>query len=241
MTEARDPDAGKSVETESGNGSRDGDGPSKVPEEKSKPAIRQISEARSGGRLVARRSMADSPRRSAGARVRAFLGGKFWAGIGVLASIAIAIATFSDGKNSPEITAVPRPTVSVAPLDGALCRTGVTGEDIVDHTLFDDQKATVDKILDFDQMNGSVRHAKRDGRVYYWGRVGSDDDDRQDGGVQLLWRVGDQPWRSCRVDLSAAESGYVWTPAIARNIGGESVSVKICIWRRTPHEDNCWG
>jgi hypothetical protein len=131
--------------------------------------------------------------------------------------------------------------VSVAPLDGVSCRTGVTGEDIVDHTFFDDQNATVDKILDFDQMNGSVRHAARDGRVYYWGRVGSDDDDRQDGGVQLLWRIGDQPWRSCRVDLGAAEPDYVRTPAIARNIGGKSVSIKICIWRSMPHKDNCWG
>ncbi|WP_189334215.1 hypothetical protein [Actinoplanes ianthinogenes] len=39
--------------------------------------------------------------------------------------------------------------------------------------------------------------------------------------------------------LPVTERGYVHTPAVATTIGGQPVSLRICLWRDTPRRENC--
>ncbi|MEU4425557.1 hypothetical protein AB0F81_33460 [Actinoplanes sp. NPDC024001] len=128
------------------------------------------------------------------------------------------------------------------PVADAECRLGATGADIIENTpqLFDDDAATrIDPVLDFDQMNGSARYARHDGRTYYWGRAGSDDHDPHAGGARVRWSTPGGRWRSCATPLARSERGYVHTPAVATTIGGQPVTVQICLWRDDPRRENC--
>ena len=88
-------------------------------------------------------------------------------------------------------------------------------------------------------MNGSARYARHQGRTYYWGRAGSDDHDPHAGGARVRWRAGAGQWHSCPAPLAVTERGYVHTPAVATTIGGQPVTVQICLWRDTPRRENC--
>ncbi|BCJ39369.1 hypothetical protein GCM10010168_63830 [Actinoplanes ianthinogenes] len=46
-------------------------------------------------------------------------------------------------------------------------------------------------------------------------------------------------WHDCPVRLPVTERGYVHTPAVATTIGGQPVSLRICLWRDTPRRENC--
>jgi hypothetical protein len=122
------------------------------------------------------------------------------------------------------------------------CHDGAAAGDIIDATtsVFSDDAATrLSPTLDFDQMNGSARYARHQGRTYYWGRAGSDDHDPRAGGARARWRIGDDRWRSCATALAVTERSYVHTPAIATTIGGKPVTVQICLWRDQPQRENC--
>ncbi|MEU4560171.1 hypothetical protein AB0F72_17445 [Actinoplanes sp. NPDC023936] len=122
------------------------------------------------------------------------------------------------------------------------CRLGAAGNDIIMETatVFDDEAATrLDPTLDFDEMNGSARYARHDGRTYYWGRAGSDDATPRSGGARVRWKTPDGPWHSCATSLAVTERGYVHTPAVATTIGGQAVVVQVCLWRDTPSRENC--
>ncbi|GIE29431.1 hypothetical protein Ait01nite_024760 [Actinoplanes italicus] len=124
----------------------------------------------------------------------------------------------------------------------APCRDGASGDDIIAATtsVFSDDGATrLSPTLDFDQMNGSARYARHAGRTYYWGRAGSDDHDPHSGGTRVRWRTADGDWHSCATALAVTERGYVHTPAVATTIGGEPVTVQICLWRDDPRRENC--
>ncbi|SFF11170.1 hypothetical protein SAMN05421541_106119 [Actinoplanes philippinensis] len=124
----------------------------------------------------------------------------------------------------------------------AECGLGATGDDVITDTpaLFDDDQATrLSPTLDFDQMNGSARYARHDGRTYYWGRAGSDDHDPHAGGARIRWSTPDGRWRSCATALARTERGYVHTPAVATTIGGQPITVQICLWRDEPRRENC--
>lgn len=127
-------------------------------------------------------------------------------------------------------------------LADADCHLGAGGTDIVMETtkVFKDDTATrLDPTLDFDAMNGSARYDRYQGRTYYWGRAGSDDEAPHAGGTRVRWRTADGRWRSCATALAVTERGYVHTPAVATTIGGQPVTVQICLWRDTPHRENC--
>jgi hypothetical protein len=121
------------------------------------------------------------------------------------------------------------------------CRDGAGGEDILDFapTVNDEQATRLTPTLDFDSMNGSARYEAHRGKIYYWGRAGSDDHDPQSGGVRVRWRTTNGPWHSCPSVLPITERGYVHTPAVATTIGGQAVSIQICLWRDTPYRENC--
>ncbi|MEU4623642.1 hypothetical protein AB0G04_27195 [Actinoplanes sp. NPDC023801] len=124
----------------------------------------------------------------------------------------------------------------------AACRDGASGDDIIDATtsVFADDRATrLNPTLDFDQMNGSARYARHQGRTYYWGRAGSDDHDPHAGGTRVRWRIGDSPWRSCDRVLAVTERKYVHTPAVATTIAGAPVTLQVCLWRDDPRRENC--
>ncbi|WP_145831051.1 hypothetical protein [Actinoplanes teichomyceticus] len=122
------------------------------------------------------------------------------------------------------------------------CRLGAASNDIIMDamTVFEDNAATrLDPTLDFDEMNGSARYARHDGRTYYWGRAGSDDENPRSGGARIRWKTSDGPWRSCATPLAVTERGYVHTPAVATTIGGRAVTIQVCLWRDTPPRENC--
>jgi len=124
----------------------------------------------------------------------------------------------------------------------AECRQGATDDDIIADTpaFFDDDQATrLSPTLDFDQMNGSARYARHGGRTYYWGRAGSDDQDPHAGGARIRWSTPDGRWRSCATALAKTERGYVHTPAVATTIGGQPITVQVCLWRDEPRRENC--
>lgn len=124
----------------------------------------------------------------------------------------------------------------------APCHEGTTtGEIIPDAaTVFDDDQATrLSPTLDFDAMNGSARYATHAGRTYYWGRAGSDDDKPHSGGTRVRWKIADGPWHSCEKPLPQAERGYVHSPAVPTTIGGQAVTIQVCLWRDTPERENC--
>ncbi|AEV85002.1 hypothetical protein ACWT_3978 [Actinoplanes sp. SE50] len=142
-------------------------------------------------------------------------------------------------KPSPPSATETRPAPVAA---DAECRLGATDDDIIANTpaLFDDDRATrLSPTLDFDQMNGSARYARHDGRTYYWGRAGSDDQDPHAGGARIRWSTPDGRWRSCASALATTERGYVHTPAVATTIGGQPITVQICLWRDEPRRENC--
>lgn len=153
---------------------------------------------------------------------------------GVLGSVVLAgvVAVFvlDDRKGGEPVAA------------DAECRLGATGDDVIADTpaLFDDDQATrLSPTLDFDQMNGSARYARNGGRTYYWGRAGSDDHDPHAGGARIRWSTPDGRWRSCATALAKTERGYVHTPAVATTIGGQPITVQICLWRDEPRRENC--
>lgn len=121
------------------------------------------------------------------------------------------------------------------------CRLGAQPADIISATdTFDDDAATrLTPTLDFDQMNGSARYARHQGRTFYWGRAGSDDESPAAGGARIRWRTPTGSWRSCRTVLAVTERGYVHTPAVATTIAGQSVTVQVCLWRDQPYRENC--
>jgi hypothetical protein len=125
--------------------------------------------------------------------------------------------------------------------DGA-CRDGAAPAEIIDvpSTVFKDDEATrLSPTLDFDQMNGSARYARYQGRTYYWGRAGSDDHAPAAGGSRVRWKTPDGRWRSCAVALAVSERDYVRSPAVATTIGGEPVTIQVCLWRDSPRRENC--
>ncbi|MEV6350902.1 hypothetical protein [Actinoplanes sp. NPDC051851] len=122
------------------------------------------------------------------------------------------------------------------------CRLGAAVADIVDDAsaVFRDDTATrLSPTLDFDAMNGSARYDRFEGRTFYWGRAGSDDDRPHSGGARVRWKTPGGPWRSCATALPLAERGYVHSPAVATTIGGQPVTVQICLWRDEPRRENC--
>ncbi len=128
------------------------------------------------------------------------------------------------------------------PVADAGCWLDATGDDILADTparFADDRATRLSPTLDFDQMNGSARYDSHAGRIYYWGRAGSDDHDPHAGGVRVRWRVGDGRWHSCATTLSSSERGYVHTPAVATTIGGRAVTLQVCLWRDDPRRENC--
>ncbi|MGW4945898.1 hypothetical protein ACWEOZ_30450 [Actinoplanes sp. NPDC004185] len=128
------------------------------------------------------------------------------------------------------------------PAGEAACRADTVADDVIVDTprFFDDDLATrLSPTLDFDQMNGSARYARHQGRTYYWGRAGSDDHDPHSGGARIRWRAGDGQWHNCPAPLAVTERGYVHTPAVATTIGGQPVTVQTCLWRDTPRRENC--
>jgi hypothetical protein len=143
-------------------------------------------------------------------------------------------------------TAAPRATSSAPELPthaktDADCREGTSDTDIVDFsTTFTDDNATrITPTLDFDSMNGSARYQSHNGRIYYWGRAGSDDNDPHAGGSRVRWKTADGPWHSCSAILAVTERGYVHTPAVATTIAEKAVSIQICLWRDIPYRENC--
>ncbi|WP_433788630.1 hypothetical protein [Actinoplanes sp. CA-252034] len=128
------------------------------------------------------------------------------------------------------------------PEEDHACREGVVGDEIIADasTVFDDDQATrLSPTLDFDAMNGSARYASRQGRIYYWGRAGSDDATPHAGGTRVRWRIADGPWHSCASPLPLAERGYIHSPAVSTTIGGQPVTIQVCLWRDEPNRENC--
>ncbi|MBM2620056.1 hypothetical protein JIG36_31540 [Actinoplanes sp. LDG1-06] len=122
------------------------------------------------------------------------------------------------------------------------CLLGAAPGDIigVSTQLFDDKEATrLNPTLDFDEMNGSARYARHEGRTYYWGRAGSDDHVPTAGGARVRWSTPDGTWRSCEVALPREERGYVHTPAVPTTINGQAVTIQVCLWRDEPRRESC--
>jgi hypothetical protein len=150
----------------------------------------------------------------------------------LVALVGVAAAFVASREDAPD---------SAAPQPDAGCRLGASGNDIIDATaVFDDDRATrLTPTLDFDEMNGSARYDRYDGRTYYWGRAGSDDATPRSGGARIRWRPADGRWRSCPTVLPEHERGYVHTVAVATTIQGRAVTVQICLWRDRPYRENC--
>ncbi|WP_433796141.1 hypothetical protein [Actinoplanes sp. CA-252034] len=53
------------------------------------------------------------------------------------------------------------------------------------------------------------------------------------------WRIADGPWHSCASPLPLAERGYVHSPAVSTTIGGQPVTIQVCLWRDDPNRENC--
>ncbi|WP_067498742.1 hypothetical protein [Actinoplanes sp. TFC3] len=124
----------------------------------------------------------------------------------------------------------------------AACTAGADPGEIIigTPTTFDDKAATrLDPTLDFDAMNGSARYARRNGRTYYWGRAGSDDNAPEAGGSRIRWRFTDGPWHSCGTDLAVDNRNYVHSPAVPTTINGRAVTLQVCLWRADPYRENC--
>jgi hypothetical protein len=190
------------------------------------------------------------------------LGKKEVAGLLALLSLAIAALSLTNdvfgddaapapttgaGVSSHASKVAPIPPLGADPGAGIVsaspdrpCRSDAGPQDIVDATLFVDENATrVNPTLDFDSMNGSARHKERDGRRFYWGRAGSDDDDPRSGGVRLRWHRQSAGWHECAATLPQEERGYVRTPAVANVIASEPVTIVICLWRDQPKTEKC--
>lgn len=162
-----------------------------------------------------------------------------WAVRRTIASIAVlllAVLTLSIVAHPASVRAL----AGVFSANDASCHADTEGEDIVDATtVFTDDDATrLTPTLDFDSMNGSARYASYHGRIYYWGRAGSDDDEPHSGGASVRWRT-DGPWHNCSVTLAVSDRGYVHTPAVATTIGGRAVTLAVCLWRDHPYRRNC--
>ncbi|GIF42633.1 hypothetical protein Axi01nite_69440 [Actinoplanes xinjiangensis] len=155
----------------------------------------------------------------------------------VLGVVAVVIAGAAAG-----IVYLQRDTAR-APAGGDVdCRDGVDGDEIITDaaTVFDDERATrLSPTLDFDAMNGSARYAGHQGRIYYWGRAGSEDATPHSGGTRVRWKVADGPWHSCATALPVTERGYVHSPAVPTTIDGRAVTIQVCLWRNTPNRENC--
>lgn len=156
----------------------------------------------------------------------------------------------SDGKASGTADTPSAATQNLAPAAAPepaptvlSCQDGVADAGIIDApaTLFADNQATmVVPTLDFDTMNGSARYLSYQGRKYYWGRAGSDDNDPHAGGVRLLWKLdGETSWHECRKALPKEERDYVRTPAVPTVINNRAVTIRICLWRDDPYLENC--
>ncbi|GAA2503347.1 hypothetical protein [Winogradskya humida] len=178
-------------------------------------------------------------RKSIFSRLRAFLESKSWGGISAITGlVALGLAAVTtlvtlSVKNSESV-----------PYRGEKCREGTASQDVrTDAAALETSTTAPLKVLDVgvkdkDRIYGSPRSGPVDGETFYWGRVASD---RANGGVQLLWRINDGPWHDCRSDLSADNPDYVYTPAVASEIGEKQVTFKVCIWRNNPHLQSCWN
>ncbi|GLY00248.1 MULTISPECIES: hypothetical protein [Actinoplanes] len=158
--------------------------------------------------------------------------------VATLAGAAGAAVALSPGEGQSD-GGTPDTAASAPDAD---CLTGASGNDVIPRTpeFFADDAATrLSPTLDFDAMNGSARYARHEGRTYYWGRAGSDDQTPHSGGSRVRWRIADGPWRSCATPLPQTERGYVHSPAVATTIGGQAVTLQVCLWRDSPFRENC--
>lgn len=159
-----------------------------------------------------------------------------------LGAVVAVVVVLANTRSEPTSPSAAQDTPSAAPVNSeADCRKGTNGDDVLQTTtVFTDDAATrITPTLDFDQMNGSARYARHNGRTYYWGRAGSDDQDPHSGGASIRWRTSNAPWRTCPTPLAETERGYVHTLAVATTIGGEAVTIQVCIWRDDPYRENC--
>jgi hypothetical protein len=136
---------------------------------------------------------------------------------------------------------VPRPDPDLTPVADLACGDGTSGTDLVESRVVgpDEQAQVIEPFLDFDEMNGSARYNRYQGRTYYWGRAGSDDNVPRSGGARIRWQPAGGQWRSCPVTLARSERDYVRTMAVATTIGGRAVRVQVCLWRDEPYRENC--
>ncbi|RZS43587.1 hypothetical protein EV193_102567 [Herbihabitans rhizosphaerae] len=155
------------------------------------------------------------------------------AGVAVLMIAVIVVLVSRD-----ELGTVPPPEKDF-PTAAEECHTATGAGEILPTGSALTSHAQLGEILDFGPMNGSVWRTVKDSRTYIWGRAGSDDHDRQNGGIMTRWKIGNGPWHNCAVPLPATEPDYVYSPAVATQISGKDTTIEVCLWRDTPPAHKC--
>ena len=162
---------------------------------------------------------------------------------GKLAMILVLIVALIGGGATILAAVISRPEKESEPPHAATisfppdlpCEADTQPDDVIDSAVFVVDRNDLgdeDHNLHFLPINGSARHYERDGRSYYWGRVGrADRPPLASGGAYIRWRTASQAWHACRVILPKSESDWVRTPAVAATIAGERATIQVCLWR----------